>query len=248
MGRIFPNAQTLAMRDPARAALVGAISGANFGGESQFGAEFGDEFGDEFSAEADPFGEDPFGEDFGVDFGDDGFGADFGAARRAVVRRPSAQAVATLLKQRQAAMARTQSRSRLIEPNKGSTVKVEKYAFTISQSITLGTALSAFTTLNGQPDTTIRPQRVTMNAPCPMFAFINEIKVANVSVTVGSGSEDAYNYNANGVGASLDMPTLSPANRATVLGSYSGLVPPGFVAATATTFSVTFRGPATIVA
>lgn len=237
----FPNAKTLALRDPARAALVGAIGGASFG------AEFGTEFGDEFSAEDDPFGEDPFGDDYGAEFGED-FGADdFGAARRAVVRRPNPAAVAALLKKRQAAMARTASRGRLLEPNKGSTVKVEKYAFTISQSITLGTA-AAFTTLTGQPDTSIRPQRVTMNAPSTMFAFVQEIKVANVSVTVGSGLEDAYNYNANGVGQTLDMPTLSPANRATVLGSYTGYVPPGFVAATATTFSCSFRGPASIMA
>ena len=65
---------------------------------------------------------------------------------------------------------------------------------------------------------------------------------------VGAGQEDAFNYNANGVGQSLDMPTLNPANRATVLGNYTGFVPPGFIAATVVPFSVTFKGPATLVA
>jgi hypothetical protein len=47
---------------------------------------------------------------------------------------------------------------------------------------------------------------------------------------------------------SLDMPTLSPANRATVLGFYTGFIPPGFVLGAAYTFVASFKGPATIVA
>ncbi len=137
-------------------------------------------------------------------------------------------------------------RGTLLEPNKGSSIKVERYSFTIDQNITLGTTVAL--NMTGQPDTTIRPQTVTMNAPTPMFATISTIKVANVSVTVGPGNEDAFNYNANGWGRSLDMPTLSPANRATVVGSYTGFVPPGFVAATAVSFNASFKGPASIVA
>jgi hypothetical protein len=74
-----------------------------------------------------------------------------------------------------------------------------------------------------------------------------EIKVANVSVTVG-GTQDAFDYSAIGVEQSLDMPTLSPANRATVLGNYTGFVPPGYVALAAYTFCASFKGPAQIVA
>jgi hypothetical protein len=223
------------MRDPALAALLGALPGSNFGTESDFGAEFGDDVGDDMG--------DDMGDDYGAEFGDD-YGAEFGAA---ALTKPSPQAALAAWRALRAKRGMTQHRGRLLEPNKGSAVKVERYAFTISQAITLGVA-TAFTTLTGQPDTTIRPQRVTMNAPTPMFAFIQEIKVANVSVTVGSGLEDAFNYNANGVGASLDMPTLSPANRATVLGAYTGFVPPGFVGGTPVNFSVSFRGPASIVA
>jgi len=93
----------------------------------------------------------------------------------------------------------------------------------------------------GQPDTNIRPQRCTMNAPQPGFATIAEIKVANVSVSVG-GTQDAFDYSALGVGQSLDMPTLTPANRATVLGNYTGFVPPGYVGGAPYTFCASFKG------
>jgi hypothetical protein len=233
-----PNAQQLAFRDPALAALLlgaVAVSATNFGGDSDFGAEFGDD---------DDVGDDDYGAEFGDD---DDYGADFGKAA-VKVKRPQNQAqLVALWKNHHAKKARASRREMLLEPNKGSAVKVERYTFTLSQAITLGTAV-AFTTLTGQPDTSIRPQRLTCNAPAPMFAFLQEIKVANVSVSVGSGLEDAYNYNANGVGQQLDMPTLSPANRATILGSYTGFVPPGFVGGTAVYFSASLKGPASIVA
>lgn len=236
-----PNSSQLSLRDPALAAVLGviALKGSNFGGESDFGADFGDD---------DDYGED---DDYGAEFeGDDDYGADFGAAARkpVKVKRPqNQQQLVSLWKNHHAKKAMSKRREMLLEPNKGSAVKIEKYTFTLSQAITLGTA-AAFTTLTGQPDTSIRPQRLTCNAPAPMFAFLQEIKVANVSVSVGSGLEDAYNYNANGVGQSLDMPTLSPANRATILGSYTGFVPPGFVGGTSVYFSASMKGPASIVA
>src|SRR6185369_13355456 len=103
------NARQLAMRDPARAALMGAISGASFGFGADYGASrvananarpprdfsrpsvgFGDDYG---------FG-DEMGDDYGAEYGDDyGFGDEygFGAARRrparpaaAAARRPAA--------------------------------------------------------------------------------------------------------------------------------------------------------------
>lgn len=246
--------------------------------DDDWGAEFGDEYElDEDEADIEDTGDEiaaEFGDDVGAAVKASlAKKATYKKASR-VVRRPTTSRVAVrkatphLAVPARAAMERksgipvayiramaklrkqqaiTNSRNRILEPNKGSKIKVEKYSFTISQAITLGAAV-AFTTLNGQPDTTIRPQRVTMNAPVPMFAFIQEIKVANVSVSVGSGLEDAFDYSAIGVGQQLDMPTLSPANRATVLGQYTGLVPPGYVGGTVTNFSVSFKGPASIVA
>ena len=174
------------------------------------------------------------------------FGVEFGAAPTKLAKVSKGQ-VRQLLARRFAMMQRTNRRGRILEPNKGSAVKVERYVFTVSETLTLATP-QAFTTLTGQPDTAIRPQRLTCNAPSPGFAFLQEIKLANVSVSVGSGQEDAFNYGANAVDASLDMPTLTPANRATILGNYTGFVPPGYVGAAAYTFSASFKGPARIVA
>lgn len=240
------NPKLLAMRDPALAALMGAGVFAG-GAQSDFGRDF--EFGYD---EPDFTGEDD--DDFGYSAAfagddDDDWGEDdddFGASPRRRQRRPAPRAAMAAWKKLRAAKANTGRRVRMLEPNHQSTVKVERYSFSISQTLVLGTGSGI--AMTGQPDTTIRPQRLTINAPSPMFAEITEIKVANVSVSVGPGAEDAYFYNPLGQGMSLDMPTLSPANRATILGTYTGFVPPGFVGGTTVTLSASFKGPAAIVA
>lgn len=220
-----PNPKTLAMRDPALAALVGAGPVSNAG--SDFGGEWDDDMG--YDAE---FGDDD--DDFGDD-DDMGYDAEFGAtANKRAIRAW------------QARRKRTARRVRQLEPNRGSAVKVERYSFSISQTLTLGTSSAVL--LTGQPDTTIRPQRMTVNAPTPGFVTLSEIKVANVSVSVGSGDEDAFNYSPLGQDMSLDMPTLTPANRATLRGTYSGFVPPGFVGAASYILTASFKGPSSIVA
>lgn len=237
------NHRQLAMRDPAMAILMlGATARSNVSG-SDFGSEFSAEFGAEFSAEfsADPNEMFACGDDDGSDYG-----AEFGAVAVAVKKPTAAQALAAY-HALNAKKAHTNKRAMLLSPNANSSAKVERYSFTVSEEIELGND-STFTDLSDQPDTSIRPQVITMNAPTPMFAFVNNIKMANVSITVGSGEEDAYNYNANGWGKSLDMPTLSPSNRATVNGRYTGYLPPGFVGGTIVPFSVNFKGPASIVA
>lgn len=234
-----PNASLLASRDPASLAILG-INHSNFG--SSFAGEFDDDFG------ADDFGDDVgfYAGDIAAEIGAE-FGDEVGAAVARKVARPAANAQAIAAwKKVQAEKARTSKRASILNPNKGSNVKVERYAFSMSQALTIGVAVGL--AVNGQPDTAIRPQRVTMNAPTPMFAFINEIKVANVAVTVGAGAEDAFNYGPTGVGQVLDMPTLTPANRASVLGTYTGYVPPGFALGMATQFCVTFKGPASVIA
>ena len=237
-----PNASLLAARDPATLAVLGLVAstfGSQFAGE--FGADFGDDTGVDFG---DDYGDDDIAASIGAEFGDD-VGAAVAARVRA--RRPAANPAALAAWNKQRAMqAKTQRRASILEPNKGSAVKVERYSFPISQAITIGVGVAL--ALTGSPDVNIRPQRVTMNSPCQMFAFVAEIKVANVSVTVGGGFEDAFDYNANGVGQSLDMPTLSPANRASVLGNYTGLVPPGMVLGFASFFTVSFKGPASVIA
>ena len=241
-----PNARTLALRDPALASLMGAIAG------DDYGADFGDEYG--LSDYGDDYG-DEYGDDYSYEFGDDyGYTPSFGAAaplaRHAAVKvarpvAPPAAVAAKLWHKHRRSVAKTERRVNMLEPNRGSNVKVERYSFSVNAALVLG-APSAITA-SGQPDTNIRPQRCTMNAPAPGFIIVSEIKVANVSVTVG-GLGDAFEYNPLGVGMSLDMPTLSPANRATVLGNYSGFTPPGFTPGAAFTFVASFKGPSSIVA
>jgi len=232
-----PNAQALTMRDPALAALMGAWSGGNFGSEgsrSHAGqADFGDDVAGDFPFAGDDMGEDDMGADFA-----------FAGPARALARPNQAQMLAAWKRQARSTH-RTSQRRALIEPNQGSEVKVQRYSFSVNQALVLGTA--AGIVASGNPDTTIRPQRVTMNAPSMGFVTVTEIKVANVAVTVG-GIGDAFEYSPIGVDMSLDMPTLSPANRATVLGFYTGFIPPGFVLGAAYTFVASFKGPATIVA
>lgn len=166
--------------------------------------------------------------DFGADFeGDYDFGEDNGGGGP------------------QAWQAQGQGRGRLLNPNKGSSVKVERYTFGLTEDLVLQTASSIDTTEN--PTTTIRPQRITTNAPVPAFARLTDIKVANVSAIVG-GQIDAFQLNANGQGQGLDLPLLSPANAVKVTGSYSGLVPTGYTAAAAFVFCVGLSGPSRMVA
>ncbi len=225
-----PNSRTLAMRDPAMAAIMGliGIAGSDFGGET-----------------FDPTSDDDFGADFGS-FGDDDFDGDFGFGADAIAAPAAPVQVAKAVsyyKKAAAAHAHGQRRAMLLDPNKGSATKIERYAFNLSTTVTLGVV--ATLNITGQPDYEIRPQRVIMNAPAPGFVIVNEIKVANVSVTSG-GSEDAFGYSAQAQGCELDMPKLTPANRATVLGGYTAFVPPGYVGGNAFLFSASLRGPANL--
>lgn len=223
-----PNSSNLALRDVALASLLGVVAsnGTNFG--SEFSGEFGSDFGD-----------DAFGDDMDGDFCAD-------PVPTAAIPKPTAQQALSAYKMQMQGRLQRAKREQLINPNRGSDIKIERYSFTISQALTIGAAVAL--SMTGQPDTTIRPQVLMMNAPAPMFATVQEIKVANVSVTVGTGAEDAFNYSPLAVAKHLDMPTLTPANRATILGNYTGYVPPGFAVGLAVTFSASFKGPATIAA
>jgi hypothetical protein len=231
-----PNAKNLALRDPALALLVGAIGASDFGIE-EVGIEEESQFGGDFE----------FGDDYGFEFGDE-WGADAPAINPvslAASSVPSKQAIMTAWSNLQREKQQTERRAMLLEPNKRSRIKVERYTFAVNQTLALGTAEAL--DMDNSPDVNIRPQRVTANAPVPGFATLSDIKVANVSVGVG-GTLDAYQFNANGVGQTLDMPTLSPANKARVTGNYTGLTPTGYTATAAFEMVISFTGPASIVA
>jgi hypothetical protein len=228
------------MRDPALAALLGALPG------NDFGAEFGHGQG------VDPQYE------MGAEFGYYGYGAD--AAPAPLVHAPPPPIAphhgghhyggihpehAALLRAHHRRLHRTESREILLEPNKGSTTKVERYDFSLNQTVQIGTVSVIDMTL--QPSVTLRPQRLICNAPAPGFVVFTTIQVANVAVTVGVAT-DAFSYSALAVGSHLDCPTLSPANRATLAGQYTGFTPSGYAPNLQFLFIATFQGPATIVA
>lgn len=245
-----PRDVDLAMRDPALAALVGAMP-ADFGSEyygyygPQYGYEFGDDFGDEFGAAAMPNLQAAPTHRFRLPARPGAAPPMAPALGRFPMAMPRPVSPGPAQVQQWNQLAATNIRESLIDPNRGSQVKVERYVFPLSQTLTLGTPVALL--LQGQPDTTIRPQRLTMNAPAPMFATITDIKIANVSISVGGGQQDAFDYNSQGVGQTLDLPTISPANRVTITGAYNGFTPPGY-SATSVVFTATFKGPATIVA
>lgn len=238
------SANELAMRDPALAALTG-VSGSDFGYEpvlytgadADFGVDFGDdEYDGGFAAV-----------DMGVDFGADiQFGADPASPAAAAAAHGATPQGRAIIAQHVQKQAHRNSRAMLLEPNKYSDLKVERYTFAINATITaLGTAGA----LGGSnsPDVNFRPQRVTSNVVSPGMVFITDGRVANVSFTVG-GQIDAWQWNANAVGEHLDVPTLTPANKATFSGTYTGLTPAPLSGTGSYQFSLSFTGPASIVA
>ena len=140
----------------------------------------------------------------------------------------------------------TMSRTLLLDPNRDSIVKVERYSFSFSPStnLVLGTA-SNITPFTQQPSTSIKGQRVIMNAPVPGFVLVSSLQVANVNVLVG-GTEDAFTYSAGAQGVMLDLPRLDPQNRATSAGAYTGVLPPGYTSGNSFQFIITLQGPSTL--
>jgi len=221
------NYDDIAMRDLADASLMGAVD---------------DDFGVEGDFEPDQFGSE---DDFGVEFGEeDIFGVAAPQASAAMVNHPDPR-VRKILHHHIRRGELRESRLRLLEPNRGSELKVERYTFGIVAYCTL--TVPGTLGNSNSPDVNFRPQRVTMNVPSPGFILISDARVANVSFVVG-GSVDAWQFNANAVGESLDVPTLTPANRATWTGTYTGLVPTPLSGSGSYTVIMAFTGPASIVA
>lgn len=95
---------------------------------------------------------------------------------------------------------------------------VERFAFSVSKEITLGTPCRV--DMADSPDVTIRPEAIIANISWPGFLIVDDILIANVSVLAG-GSIDAFNLRWK----MINSPTLTPANRMSVYARYTGLVP-----------------------
>lgn len=212
------NSRTLATREPAIAALVGA-DGDDFGGDSTFAGDY---------------------DDMGYDFGYS-FAADITSMQPAgsMAALPAAQ-VQSIVKQHLQSAAITASRERLIQPNKGSKTNIEGYEFAVNSALTLGTG-AGFSDSNS-PDVNLRTNRITSNVPSVGFCRYSDIKVANLSAIVG-GNVDAFSYSPLSNGHQMSLPLLTPSNKARVTGTYSGLPIAGL-----TTYELDtgFSGPATM--
>ena len=253
------NAAQLVMREPALAMLMGALpQGNNFGfGDDYPGVGYG--FGLQSSMDASAnLGLPGFGYAPAPAMG---YGYGFGAAHhhphhahRGLAAHPAhpahpahahhaAHAALAMQLQNPAS---TAARTMLLDPNRDSTVKVERYSFSFSPTtnLVLGTA-SNIPTFTQNPSTSIKGQRVVMNAPSAGFVLVSTLQVANVNVFVG-GTEDAFTYSAGAQGVMLDLPRLDPQNRATSAGAYTGVLPQGFTAGNSYQFIITLQGPSTM--
>jgi len=235
-----PNAQTLAMRDPALASVMGALPGTDFGRDPR---SYGRGPMPRRFVPPMPRRQTRAPADFGYGFGYD-YGAE-GAPPVAAPRAPHHHDMVRAWHHHHNLMGHTAARAALLDPNENSLLKIERYSFSLTNAFTLGGSGTPLVDMTLQPNTKIRPQRVVMNAPSPNFVLLSGLQVANVNAFVGD-TEDAFTYSALAQGVALDLPTLEPANRLTVSGNYTGFVPPGFATGFAFTFIATVQGPSTI--
>lgn len=228
------------MRDPARAAFLGILPGADFGEDSYHG--------------------------FG---GFGGFGADTSVpppvtSPTAILhpdhphnpRHPHNQAMMhQMWMEHHHKMLKTQHRHSMLYPNAGSDIKIEAYNFAIPLVIATG-----FSGAGGQPvlgttvgvvggpkfpTTKIKPVNFFVNAPSYGFCTLQQVQAGNVNALIG-GSSDAFNYSQGALASKLTMPTLETSTPVTIAGTYTGLVPAGFPPAFSYPLTAEVQGPAEI--
>lgn len=255
----------LALRDPAFAALRGEMAtdfgaemdpvvlggeGAHFGGVDAPNVLSNLEDADDFDPNALTSVPDDLMASFGGfggldDSEDDVFGGDYEPFGADAARMQPAQVQALVA----SAMRKSKGarlRKMLIDPNRESTVKIQRYSFSLNAPITAVGTAQAGLTAQGAPSTHFHPEDVATNIAQPGFVTITEGKVANVSWTVG-GSTDAYVFNPISTSSRMSLPPLTPANQATVLANYTGMPIIGLTTYTGSfPFSVTFSGHATV--
>jgi hypothetical protein len=139
----------------------------------------------------------------------------------------------------------TSGREGILYPNANSTSKIQRYVFAVNFTVVQQTPIQIFASQN--PQTQLRPQRLTCNAPQEGWGNFNNIQLANVNVLVG-GKIDMFDFSARAQDAAMDLPTLSPANAVQVSADYSGLLSPGYVAGANFLWALSLKGPSNMVA
>jgi hypothetical protein len=248
-----PQASDLARRDPARAAMFGALPmnrgatfGADFGG-FDLGADFGDE-DDDNDMDMDDDSDAEYGADFGVAKHLRHHRGHPGHGHKAHGPKLSARQIAKLLffwKKMHSRRHRQNRRLELLDPNMGLSTKIERYTFAVNQAEPLTLLTMSPVILAGQPATSIRPQRLVVNSPCPAFVYYTDIKVANLAISIGAQG-DSWEFNANAQNSMLDAPTLTPALTFAFIGNYVGLAPAPYSAPDDYTLTAALQGPSTI--
>ena len=247
-----PNAQSLAARRPALAALLGQDpSEGTFGGEFGFGLDDDYEFGDEGQINAAQMGDAGFAR-HQIATGDTRqIEVNRGAFRNLVGQRNLLRTDLTVDQRKLAHLARLHERREeraaqhqlRLDPNHGQSLKLGGYSFGLSQALTIGLAVGLY--MSDSPACTIRTKRVVMNAPQVGFATVSGLSIANVAATIG-GSEDAFAYSAQSFSNEVDYPTLPPSQKATMQGTYTGFAPAPLFNGQSFLFSVRFSGCSTI--
>jgi hypothetical protein len=112
-------------------------------------------------------------------------------------------------------------------------------------NIVLGTAQDL--ELYGNPHAAFAPHRLTVNVAWPDFFYIDDIKVGNVSHSLGA-TTDAYEFSdawetvMSGRARIYPLPTVEPAQRITVAGKYTGRIPQGMKAGETFPLKFSFHG------
>jgi len=136
-------------------------------------------------------------------------------------------------------------RSILLDPNRGSRIKVENYELPLSCIFTIGTQ-NLFLTAEANPLVEFKPMGLVCNVPAPNFVYIYDIKAANVSASISHHTSDAWIYNPSSIRSTLNLPRLLPQNNISIhVLHYDGCTCPcGFILGTQFRFTATFFGPA----
>lgn len=93
----------------------------------------------------------------------------------------------------------------------------------------------------GEGTGVFKPRGLVTNIPVPGMVIVNLLKVGNMGITVG-GNVDAHWWAPERPSMHLDLPTMTYGSTFTLLGTYTGLVPPGCNEGDEFEFKITLKG------
>jgi hypothetical protein len=113
------------------------------------------------------------------------------------------------------------------------------FALSVSHELVLGEPCRF--NLSSSTDILFTPEQLHLNVPCMGLVLVHEVKICNVSMTVGTGAIDAIAYSKGEM--RLGGFEMYPANHVSLICEYTGYVPVGYSLGQKYTFSATFKGP-----